>query len=138
MAAEGEVLTLTALNDDTGVAITTTTADGIDALRKFINKSGLTLRDGEWERAGDVVEVHTAGVAYGSREGTPGLWMDAFPFPPTQLDVLRAFFDEMVETGEVNNVSFDQFLKRVQPNVVVLSPEEQLMFAARKKVTPKT
>lgn len=132
-----DALTVTAHNDDTGVVITTIAEEGLDSLRHYLGAAGLELRDGEWEGDLDLKEIYVAGVAYASREALPGLWIDAFPYPPSTQDVMRAFYDDMVVGGELEGVSFEQFRKYVHPNVVVLSPSELQGYASRKRAAPK-
>lgn len=135
VAGPADALTVTALNDETGVAITTI-ADDLDVLRKLLEDAGLELRDGALERT-EIKEVHVVGVAYNSDEAAPGLWMDAFPYPPSQLEVLRAFYDELIETGELADVPFEQFRRHIRTNMVTLSPDDVNGFASRKRAAPK-
>lgn len=135
VAGPADALTVTALNDESGVVITTI-ADDLDSLRKLLHDAGLELRDGALEES-EVMEVYVVGVAYTSKETTPGLWMDAFPYPPSQLEVLRAFYDELIETGELNEVPFEQFRRHINTNMVTLSPNDLSGFASRKRAAPK-
>jgi len=129
-------LTATAVNHETGVTVTTSVSGDIEALKTVLHAAGLELKPGSWEHQPDLDEVHVAGVAYPSRDAMPGLWIDVFPYPPTQVDVLRAFYEELAETGELSEVSFDQFVRQVPANVVILSPEELRVFAAKKRLAP--
>lgn len=132
-----DALTVTSHNDETGVIITTIAEEGLESLKHYLGTAGLELRDGAWEAETGLDEVHVAGVAYISKEPLPGLWMDAFPYPPSTQDVMRAFYDDMIEGGEISGITFEQFRKLVNPNVVVLSPADLQGFASRKRALPK-
>jgi len=41
----------------------------------------------------------------------PGIWIDAFPEAPSQMQVLRNMYEEFTETGEVSCVCFRGVLK---------------------------
>lgn len=129
-------LTVTAVSDESGVAVTASAQGDVQSLKVLLESAGLELREGAWEHEPDLSDVHIAAVAYPSKESTPGLWVDVFPYPPTQVDVLRAFFEELTETGEISPISFDQFMRHVPANVVILSPDELRVFAAKKRVAP--
>lgn len=137
VSGSDDALTVTSHNDDTGVIITTTSEHGLESLKNYLGAAGLELRDGAWEGETELHEIHVAGVAYISKEPLPGLWMDAFPYTPSVQDVMRAFYDDMIESGEINGITFEQFRKLVQPNVVVLSPAELRGFASRKRAQTK-
>lgn len=135
VAGPADALTATALNDETGVVVTTI-ADDLDKLRKLLSEAGLILRDGTLEQP-DIREVHVVGVAYSSDDAAPGLWMDAFPYPPSQLEVLRTFYEELIETGELSDVPFEQFRRHLRTTVVTLTPDELSGYASKKRAAPK-
>lgn len=71
-------------------------------------------------------------VAYASQQHMPGLWVDVFQSQPTAQTVLKAMYDEFCETGDVGDVSFEEFLKYAHPNVVILGPGEIDTYLAGK------
>ncbi|HRJ27726.1 MAG TPA: hypothetical protein PLO61_09500 [Fimbriimonadaceae bacterium] len=73
-----------------------------------------------------------AAIAYRTQENKPGVWMDAFPQEPNPAEVLRALYDEFRETGELPEVSYEEFLRLAHPNVAVISPDEITRFLERK------
>jgi hypothetical protein len=79
---------------------------------------------------------YVAAVSYQSREQMPGLWMDAYPTAPTPQIVLRAMYDEFAANGEIDSISYEDFLKKATPNVVILSPSEISTFVALKAECP--
>ncbi len=105
--------------------------------RKRLKDAGLMVHDGSWRESDSDAsleeggQTHVAAVAYRSGEPSPGLWMDAFPSPVTQSQVLRAMYEEMVQNGEIDEVGFEEFVRVAEPNVVVLSPEEVAAYAAK-------
>ncbi|MFQ3678371.1 MAG: hypothetical protein SNJ74_10570, partial [Fimbriimonadaceae bacterium] len=95
--------------------------------------AGLEVEYGRWMTEGGQEEFpatpFVAAVAFKSREGTAGIWVDAFPELPSQTRVLRAMYDELRATGEVGEVSFETFVRLAAPNVAVVSPEDLAKYA---------
>ncbi len=130
-AANG--VTLTARNPKDDVMVSSHSERPMTEICPMLEKAGLKVCEGEWQPdPGPSGTVYVAAVAYRSRETMPGLWVDCFPTVPTQMDVLKALYDEFVQTGDINGVSFDKFVQQVQPNVLILGPEELAAFASRK------
>lgn len=106
--------------------------------RKFLEEAGLEVFDGAWSGvdgtnlACENAEAYVASIAYQSTEGRPGVWVDAFPSLPTQVQVLRAMYDEFRETGELSDVSFEEFVRLANPTVVILSPSDLRSFLGQK------
>lgn len=71
--------------------------------------------------------TYVAAVAYNARGG-PGLWMDAYPFHPTEGTVLRTLFGEFVSEGLLQEGDFELFLREAQPIVRILTPEDAERF----------
>jgi hypothetical protein len=111
----------------------------VDKAKKELQKQGLTVYDGRWntdlslEHEGDdLTEVYIAGVAYKTESGPPGIWIDAYAANPTQVQVLKIMYDEMISTGEMTEVSFEEFVRVSEANVVVVGPGELRSFLAEK------
>jgi hypothetical protein len=68
--------------------------------------------------------IWVAAVAYKSYEEKPGLWIHAYRGGPSVGEVLKDFYDEMTAETMLENVSLDDFVNSVVPNVIVLSPDE--------------
>jgi len=103
----------------------------LDAVREDLTKKGLHVFDGAWSidppeedvrHAGE--EIFVAAVAYVSSETMPGIWIDAYAWQPTEVQVLRALYDEFRETGEVAEIPFEEFIRLASPNVAIVSPHE--------------
>ena len=118
---------VTALDQATGILVRSSTSLGVQEARQTLEGSGVTVREGAWGRSAQWV----AAVAYKSAEETPGLWVDTYETKPTTGQVLAELYEEFRETGEVGDVSLEEFIRLADPNVVLLSPEEQAEFAQR-------
>ena len=116
---------------------------GIDEAKSALEAYGLKVAAGEWSLSGEGLEVsevgcelHVGAVAYHSKDSKPGLWIDAFAEPRSQTQVLRVMFDELRETGELPEVSFEEFIRRANPNVIVLAPTDLMRFVDKQTQCP--
>lgn len=106
--------------------------------RKVLEGAGLEVFEGAWSGvdgtnlACESTEAFIAAVAYESTEARPGIWVDAYSSLPTQVQVLRTMFDEFRETGELSDVSFEEFVRLANPTVVILSPSDLRSFLGQK------
>lgn len=112
----------------------------LSAARAKLENSQCVVYEGSWLSAEgntikslDQATSYIAAVAYKSGEATPGVWVDAFASLPTQIQVLRALYEEFRATGEVSAVSFEEFVRLSDPNVVILSPNDVLSFLEKKE-----
>lgn len=109
----------------------------VDEATHVLAADGLEVLPGQWTSEVDDAfsgahEAYVAAVAYQSTEDMPGLWVDAFPEVPTTVHVLRTMYEELSQTGEMSDVSFEEFLRLANANVVILSPREIEGFVAAK------
>lgn len=102
-----------------------------DAAKAVLESRGLKVYEGVWAAEGltdlgddCMAEAHVAAVAYTSGEGRPGLWIDAFDAVPTPAQVLRGMYEEFRDTGEAAEVSFEEFVRLANANVVVVTPAQ--------------
>ncbi len=128
---------VSAVNPQTGIIVSTVSELDPLKARELLEAAGIRVRVGAWtSEADDPIigsgQVYVAAVAYRSREFTPGLWMDAYPYEPAPSDVLREMYDEFVANGELKGGSFDEFTRLSFPNVVILQPEEISGYIAKK------
>ncbi|MEQ1821682.1 MAG: hypothetical protein ABL949_04165 [Fimbriimonadaceae bacterium] len=128
---------VSAVNPQTGVIVSTVSDLDVVKARELLEASGLKVRVGAWtSEADDPIigsgQTYVAAVAYRSRDFTPGLWMDAYPYEPSPSDVLREMYDEFLANGELKGGSFDEFTRLSFPNVVILKPEEISGYVAKK------
>ncbi len=105
---------------------------------KSLAKKGFEVLIGAWLSENEIwqvneseAEAHVAGMAYISEDG-PGIWLDAFPEPPSDVQVLRAAYDEFRATGELGEVSFEEFVRLANPRVATLSPADVSRYMAEK------
>ncbi len=109
----------------------------IGAAQVELSNQGLLVAHGRWvpdPLAGEIQieeSISVASVAYISSETKPGLWVHAYRGVPTPGDVLKDFFLEMSQEAGLDNVPMEQFLQEVEPNVVILSPDEMVAMAAQ-------
>jgi hypothetical protein len=113
-----------------GVHIVATCRKPLDEVKSALSEK-MRVFEGLWtEEVGfdieddPIVKAHVAAVAYQSSEHMPGIWVDVFPEQPTHIQALRAMFDEFTQTGEVTDVSFEEFIRQSNPNVVVVTPSQ--------------
>jgi hypothetical protein len=103
-----------------------------------LKKSGIEAKDGQWAWGGEDLPVmagdsYVAAVSYVSGEDKPGIWVDVYPEAPSQMEVLKALHHEFRSTGEMREVSFEEFVRLAKPSVVVLSPDVLTRFLLAKR-----
>lgn len=101
---------------------------GVSQTKAYLEQEGVESQDGAWFDDGIPQDMGTrvwiGAVAYKSDEPKPGLWVDAFPVRPSAGDVLETMYAEFVAEGLVPSGKLDSFLTAVEPNVVILEPDE--------------
>jgi len=135
---KGETVHLTYVNPQTGVQIVSFLNGSEDAARAKLDEVGLGTAKGTWVTEASLEhlaqltsETYVAAVAYDTRKG-PGLWVDSYPFPPTEGGVLRAIFDEFVSEGILDERAFEQFIHDAKPVVRILEPVDLERFIKQK------
>jgi hypothetical protein len=129
---------VTAADPSRGAVVASVTSLAPEAARERLIQAGVETFDGSWsgvdaaDLACEAAEAFIAAVAYQSSEGRPGVWVDAHPALPTQVQVLRGMYDEFRETGELSEVTFEEFVRLANPTVVILSPSDLRSFLAQK------
>jgi len=110
-----------------------------DAARAQLKLAGFETFDGAWSAEGltDLGEcapneAFITAVGYISADGRPGVWIDAYTELPSQVQVLRGMFEEFRDTGETADVSFEEFVRLANANVVIVSPSQIKSFLAGK------
>ena len=138
MRARGVVATAVHSSEERMVA-TSTPLTFTDA-RKALEKHGMTIYKGRWSlevepdmEPIDLQRAYIGAVAYESGEDRPGIWVDVFSELPTQVLVLRALYEEFRSTGELTDVSFEEFVRLGKPNVAIVSPAEIAKFIEQKE-----
>lgn len=111
-----------------------------EELQRVLETQGMEVRLGQWadgeaphsERVPGTPYV--AAVSYHAENGQSGLWVDAYESLPTSTQAIRALYDEFRDTGELDSVSFEEFVRMANPTVVIVSPSELVSFAEAKTV----
>jgi hypothetical protein len=124
-----------------GMPVVAAMADtAMEATKTNLAAMGFNVFEGRWnsdlalgEEGDDLTEIYVAGVAYRTETGPPGIWVDAYAEQPTQVQVLKAMYDEMTKTGQMAEVSFEEFVRLSDANVVVASPNDLRSFLALKE-----
>jgi len=110
-----------------------------EALCKELEAKSLAPKLGNWSLAVEVTvedmdrPAYIAAVSYHSKEDKPGLWVDAYPNEPSAADVLMSLYNEFRETGELVDITFEEFMRLAHPNVVILNPDQVARFAQQKE-----
>jgi hypothetical protein len=111
----------------------------VEETMNLLRESGFEVYEGAWSHdegngfePDDAGAAYVAAVAYESDEDKPGLWIDAYGSAPTPMQVLKSLFDEFRDTGELDEISFEEFVRQANPNVVIVSPSELQSFLTQK------
>lgn len=129
---------VTGANPATGVIISSIVRQSLSEVKDILKSDKWDVVDGQWSTEAVELQEQTTSeltvgaVAYNSRDTKPGLWVDAFTEPQNQTQVLRAMYDELTENGELGDVSFEEFIRLANPNVVILSPSDMARFALQR------
>jgi hypothetical protein len=109
----------------------------IEEAKKRLHGEGLHVFDGLWS-IGDDFELmdmpYLGAVSYRANKERTGVWLEAYPELPTETRVLQDLYEEFRETGELGELTFDQFEAGAQATVVVLSPDEIDTFLTNKRL----
>jgi hypothetical protein len=126
----GSQTVITAFDPGSGVIVRAHTIEPLGAVRSKLESGGMKVEVGRWgDRAEDPSALWVAAVAYKSVESMPGVWVDTFEDEPSKGQVLQAMYDEFRQSGEAEDVLLDEFIELAEPNVVILSPDQQAEFA---------
>ena len=139
VSAHGSGTLVTATDGHNDVLVASHTDLTIAQTKVRLMEADLEPHDGVW-KLGDLQEVdcderceaYISAVSYKSSESMPGVWVDAHRTQPTEVQVLRVMYDEFRETGELNEVSFEEFVRLSEPNVVIVPPYEIQRYLAKK------
>jgi len=139
VTASGSGCLVTAATGEKGFIVAARTDLALEAAKKKLKHDGMEVSEGTWSLTVDTAssnearpEPFFAAVAYKSGESMPGVWLDAGLTLPTQVQVLRGMYEEFRETGELPDVSFEEFVRLAEPNVVIVTPNEVQSFIQKK------
>lgn len=134
VAARDQRTIVTAAEPSKNLVVAAVTTKPLSEVKELLAGQGLAVETGEWSHTGELQldacedQAYIAAVAYKSRESMPGVWVEAFPHAPTNAEVLKAIYDEFASTGEVGEITFEEFVRMAQPNVLVLTPDDIARF----------
>ena len=134
----GDSVHLTYVCPNSGVLVVSFFVGSDEEAKRDLEAAGFCVTKGTWvteaslEHLSQVVgDAYIVGVSYETRHG-PGLWLDAFPTPPSEGTVLRAVFDEFVSEGQLGEDNFEEFLREARPQVRILAPNDIERFLEQK------
>jgi len=111
-----------------------------DAAGDALKEAGMAVFNGTWLTPEEMMtpeinptETYIAAISYRSSSDKAGIWVDAYPTLPTQVTALKAMYEELRQTGEMGDVSFEEFVQLSNPNVVIVTPAEIESFLKQKE-----
>jgi hypothetical protein len=130
---------LTCADPGKQIQIQSSTKSSVAEVQKALGAASITFANGEWisdaaaAKNGDANPAYIAAISYRSGEDMPGVWVDAFGEQPSAAMALKGLYEEFRETGEVGEISFEEFVRLASPNVVIVSPLEIEKFVESKE-----
>jgi hypothetical protein len=131
---------VTSAKPEKGIVVAAITPLNPDMVSASLKDLGITVFHGTWLTSEEMLSTEPiqstasfiAAVSYRSTSDKAGVWVDAYPSLPTQVTVLKAMYEEFRQTGEVDDVPFEEFVQLANPNVVIVSPAEIESFLRQK------
>ena len=129
---------VTAASAENAVSVVALTKFEPDQVKSVLESAGVTCREGAWhtevstELFATEEPLYVGAVSYKTGDDKPGVWVDAYSFQPTQVQVLWFIYEEFRSTGELRDLPFEEFVRQANPNVVILGPNELRSFAEAK------
>lgn len=129
---------VTSASPTSKIVVSASTKLSLEETKLMLNEQGLEVVHGVWEEAGSTSAdslgqlPYIAAIAYKSGEEMPGIWVDVFTDPPSPAIALKGIYDEFRETGEVGDISFEEFVRLANPNIAILNPNDIERFLGRK------
>lgn len=126
---------ITAFHADKNFFVATESSLSIEQVEADLKQMGLTVFQGVWKEGAptdvDKEAQYIAAVAYKAKNHQVGVWLDAYPYQPTQAQVLHAIYDEFKQHGEIGDLGFEAFVRLANPTVVIASHAEMLNFVGK-------
>ncbi|MFI5386541.1 MAG: hypothetical protein ACHQ50_10525 [Fimbriimonadales bacterium] len=131
---------VTAAKPEKTVVVAALVSQSPEAVTAMLKERGMSVFDGTWltpeevlAPAAGLAQTYVAAVSYRSGAEKAGVWVDAYPALPTQVTVLKTMYEEFRQTGEVDDVAFEEFVQLANPNVVIVTPTELESFLRQKE-----
>jgi len=109
----------------------------LEEVKSKIHGEGLHVYDGLWSIADDLelLEMPYIGaVSYRANREKTAVWIEAYPSAPTETRVIQDLYEEFKNSGELGDVTFDEFESSAQASVLVLSPDQIENFFTTKRL----
>lgn len=122
--------------------VSASTKLSLEETKLMLMDQGLEVVHGTWQEGGSASGdslgqlPYIAAIAYKSGEEMPGIWVDVFADPPSPAIALKSIYDEFRETGEVGDISFEEFVRLANPNIAILNPGDIERFLNQKSDCP--
>jgi len=127
----GQKVRLTAADPAHDVIVRCEVAMDFPTVRDRLEKENFLVLRGEWsDEADEAVDAvdhlfgAVAAVSYEAAGSKVGLWMDAYPGTPTEIEVLDCMYRELLVNGEIPDVPLEKFTEDIHATVVILSANE--------------
>lgn len=129
---------VSAADPATGMVVSASSGLSLGEAKSQLASQGLDVRHGAWspgssgqgDSLGDLPYV--AAIAYRSGDEMPGVWVDAFADPPTSAVAIKSLYDEFTRTGEIGEMSLEEFVRLANPNVAIVTPGELERYLCEK------
>lgn len=138
----GNQVLVTAASVTSRAVIHTQTTLSIGKVKASLNKLGFEVFDGAWRDEETAMALEDSpptfsivAIGYKSADNMPGVWVDAFESEPSQMEALKALFEEFRASGELTDIPFEDFLRLANPNVVIVAGADLAKFLAAKRLT---
>lgn len=110
--------------------------ESVAPLMTRLSSEGYNVKRGTWSDTMDEPDADervpfVLAVAYKSEGSMPGLWIDGDYLERSPSEVLKRMYDEFSEQGEIKETSFEEFVRVIHPNVIILPPHELDGFARK-------
>ncbi len=108
-----------------------------EVVKTKLHGEGLHVFDGLWS-IGDDLELmkmpFVGAVSYRANKDKTAVWFEAYPELPSETRVLQDLYEEFKGSGEIDQITFDQFELSAQASVLVLSPDQIETFLTSKRL----
>lgn len=109
----------------------------VDTVKAQLHAEGLHVYQGLWS-IGDDLELlempYIGAVSYRASKDKTGLWVEAYPSLPTEVQVLQDLYEEFRANDEMPETTFDAFVQVAQSSVLILSPDQVENFFTTKRL----